>query len=250
MELAVKRRQGFTLVELLVVIGIIAILMGILIPALSKARKSSFDVKCRSNLKEISNATRMYANDNSDHYPDGYTLGGGFTRVAPGLKSPGDPFAQPEIFGLPALYQQAGYLKNIGVWVCPSARPETVEWGNSYMWALLGGLTIQSVQKPIESNIARWTSLKRGRAENNGVYFVYDNFTNYPWTSGSRTTSSSGTQTFPVAEQILPHFYAVKKTDIGVRQGSINVLFIDGHVGVAVYSTKGGANIVTKVREP
>lgn len=65
------RRFGFTLVELLVVIGIIALLISILVPALGRAREASIRVKCLSNLKQVATALRIYATQNSDSCPIG-----------------------------------------------------------------------------------------------------------------------------------------------------------------------------------
>ncbi len=63
------KRKGFTLVELLVVIAIIALLMGILMPALSRVRQLAFRLTCGTNLSGLGKAMLLYANDYQDELP-------------------------------------------------------------------------------------------------------------------------------------------------------------------------------------
>src|SRR5438045_2301354 len=69
-----RSRTGFTLVELLVVIGIIAVLISVLLPALSKARGRAQTVACASNLRQITTSALLYAAENKGSLPWGFVF--------------------------------------------------------------------------------------------------------------------------------------------------------------------------------
>ena len=75
-----QNRKAFTLVELLVVIGIIALLISILLPSLSKARSSAMNIKCANNLRSMGQIFFVYANSNRSYFPCGI----GPTAATPG----------------------------------------------------------------------------------------------------------------------------------------------------------------------
>jgi prepilin-type processing-associated H-X9-DG protein len=81
LEMLVKivRRAAFSLVEILVVIGIIAVLIGLLMPAIIRARESAKTLQCASQLRQLGQAFHMYANANGNHLPawSGWHVAGG-----------------------------------------------------------------------------------------------------------------------------------------------------------------------------
>ncbi len=117
-------RRGFTLVELLVVIGIIALLIAILMPALTRVKEQASRVKCASNMRQIVSAARMYAQQDKR-----------------GRFIPRDPTG-----GNDSLYPlwEAKLLPNIKVAVCPStqndvARPTDLRQAAASSAATSGG---------------------------------------------------------------------------------------------------------------
>ncbi len=82
---------GFTLIELLVVISIIALLIGILLPALGAARETGRKIACASNVRQETLAVLAYASDNRDHFPLAASYAPELGLVA-GRDMPDDPF--------------------------------------------------------------------------------------------------------------------------------------------------------------
>jgi len=193
-----RRFRAFTLVELLVVIGITGILIAMLIPAVQSARESARITQCSNNLRQFGVSTHIYR-DSFKIYPHGDLTGRFSYRMAPGLKTLNDRAAYPETWGLQAHFKERKLLDEPGIWFCVSQPEWMQEYKNTYAFS------IASVLK------------RRNVVDSRNVLWVWDNFSLKPGLSGFIGPFSS----YNIAgdKRIYPH-----------RREGYNALWLDGHV--------------------
>src|SRR5438067_7992890 len=111
------RQRGFTLIELLVVIAVIAILAGLVLPALARAKQKAYQTTCLSNLKQIGIAIHLYGEDNEDYLP-----GPALSGATPDYDKNSSwqlIFYIADYLGYPA---PSGTRRTAEIFICPSYR--------------------------------------------------------------------------------------------------------------------------------
>lgn len=150
-----KPAPAFTLVELLVVIGIIAILIAILLPSLRKARENAMTVQCESNLRQLALAMILYANEQNQWLPpraEKQPPSGGNPITTSGKiwsEYIGESGVIPEVTVRPGTQ---GYTT--GVWRCPTVTDETLRAQGSYGWGGGYGVNVTNVFRYAQYNTA------------------------------------------------------------------------------------------------
>lgn len=248
--------HAFTLVELLVVIGIIALLISVLLPALNTARRQANLVKCQSNMRQIGVAMQLYAGQFGDHlpatyyFPQRYTIGGASYESS----NVGVFWWQRLMIQKLLPGAEVGSDGGKSVAICPSNdnpyQPFVANPGEDRLFRTSYGIN-------------RWASIKDGDAFTNTLADGFDDLTKttlYPGHRWPRRSQMKSPGEFVIVSELRWGYTlgyltpnTVTSTPAGPavegewdwrrhasskdKFGKLNVLFLDGHVATATQGT-------------
>jgi len=220
------KRSAFTLVELLVVIGIIAVLIGLLMPMVTLAQRAAGQARCASNLRQWAIALNIYAVQNHDWLP---RRGQGTSPTAT-VTNYDDWFNElPPLLGQ-KMYQDLVTLGQIpmpesnSIWICPQLTGSPNGAGNVFGYAMNMALSTRNAPQP-----DRMESI--GSAST--MVFMTDGPAGY-----CSTVPFASSSTAPAPYNPVPR-----------HNGKVNVSFLDGHVS-AFAGNYLGCNIAGNAVHP
>lgn len=205
--------RGFTLIELLTVIAIVGILAAIIIPVVGKVRQTALRSECVSNLRQIGNATTLYAQDNKGYYPRAFTVINNQQIFWRELVVRGGYLGKPNV-GMTTIYAQDQWRPTHFTYLTCKAHRQAVPIENpAHEWlrptySMNGSLA--------DGQVAAWRPRIENIASPSRLAYVGDG----PAPSGS----------FGV--EMNPAFWSGwSKPDASrAHKGIANILFFDGHI--------------------
>lgn len=207
-----KQRQGFTLIEILIVIVIMLVMAGILYPVLFGARAKAQQVKCATQLRQIGMSIQMYSNDHDDLAPPG----GYDVTVVPDGTQNSTPAPTIVRIDWQDILVETAYLRSYDLLVCPAAQNRYYRYSygsNRWVMGWKCGFLMGAI--PFPSNTVLLT-------EKTGT----------DWVAWEPNTALNNPYYFPLEPR---------------HSNQLNVLFCDGHVkrvGVGEFIIGGNSNII------